>query len=81
MKLVSLISMCLTETHGYIWICKHLSDTFSVHNDMKQETCFIPFVLNFASEYAIRYAQENPEWLKLDGIHQLLIYADDKIWA
>jgi hypothetical protein len=34
-------------------------------------------LLNFALEYAIRRVQVNQDGLKLNGIHQLLIYADN----
>jgi hypothetical protein len=34
-------------------------------------------LLNFALEYTIRRVQVNQDGLKLNGIHQLLIYADN----
>jgi hypothetical protein len=36
----------------------------------------LPFLSNFALEYVTRKAQENQEELKLNGTHQLIVYAD-----
>jgi hypothetical protein len=50
---------------------------FPIENGLEQGDDLLLLVFNFSVEYNIRRVHVNQDALKLNGKHQLLVYADD----
>jgi hypothetical protein len=76
------MEMCLNAPYIKVCIAKYFYDTFPIQNGLKQGDALSPLPLNFALKYAIRQVQESQVGLKLNGTHQLLVYADEvNMWV
>jgi hypothetical protein len=50
---------------------------FRIRNGLKRGDALSPLLFNLAPKHTIRRVQANQDGLKLNGTHQLLVYADD----
>jgi hypothetical protein len=49
---------------------------FPIKNGLKQGDALLPLLFNFALEYAIMRVEVNQVGSRVNGTHQLLVYAD-----
>jgi hypothetical protein len=77
MELIRLIKKCLSEAYSKVSIGEYLSHKFPIQYDLKHGVALSLLLYNFGLEFAIRKVQVYQMGLKLNGTHQLIVYADD----
>jgi hypothetical protein len=81
-RITAVNKVCLNKMYSKIWTCKPLSDMFAITNGLKEGDALLSLLFNFALEYAIRKFKANQKFLKFNGTHQVVIYADDvNLWG
>ena len=68
--------MCINGAKSRVRVGRQFSDTFEIHNGLKQGDALSPLLFNFVLEHAIK-SLEAKEGLQLNGINKLLVYVDD----
>ena len=56
-----------------------MAGRITLRNDLKPGDILLPLLVNLVLEYAIRKVLVNQDGMKLNGTHQLLVYAYDVI--
>jgi len=70
----------VSEMYRRVCVGKNLSDMFSNTYDLKGDALSpLPFNIALRVEYAITRVLVNQDGLKLNGSHQLLVYAEFNI--
>jgi len=67
-------------TYSRVRVGKTLFNMFPVRKCLEQGNSLSPLFFNFALEYAIRMSQVNHDGLKLNGLHQFLVYANELVY-
>ena len=76
-KLARLLKMCLNEICARVWVGGRVSDVFPINNGFKEGDALSSLLVNVSLVYAIKRVQVNQGGVKLNGEHQLLVYAAD----
>ena len=73
MKMVRLVKMCLNGTYSRLRGGKDLSDMFPLTNGLRLGDALSSLLFKFPLQYAFMMV----DGLKVNGTHQILVYADD----
>ena len=76
-KLVKLVQVSLTENFGRVRVGGEVSEAFEIREGLKQGDALSPLLFNLVLEYVIRSVETRRYGMSLNGVTQVLAYADD----